>query len=276
MSRSYFPTEYWSGVAARYGRSDDGALAPILHPDAPIWFNLTVDRLQKKLWQRALRACALPANAKILDIGCGTGRWIRRYSEAGFNPVGIDATQHMLQRANEIGTHSPLIVAPAQNLPFKDRTFDLISSVTVVQHVIPADQPKILREMARVLRPGGHLLLLELISGAGPHIFPRSPTDWRKLAEDAGLKLETFRGQEFLLPDRIFTGGIQFVRRVLTGATPSVLPAQSRSVSRPSLRRRIYWSARHLTCKLSEWVEPAAEAVCPNNWATHGLFLFRK
>lgn len=218
----------------------------------------------------------MPVNAKILDIGCGTGRWLRRYSKAGFAAIGIDATQHMLQRANEIGTHSPLVVASAQNLPFKDAAFDLISSVTVVQHVVPIDQPKILREMARVLRPGGRILLLELIRGAGPHIFPRSPANWRHLAEGAGLTLEHFQSQEFLLFDRAFTGSIHLTRRILRGPEPFQLPAQSPAAIRPSLTRRIYWSARHLACKLSEWVEPAAEAVCPSNWATHGLFLFRK
>lgn len=276
MSRSYSPAEYWNAVASRYGRADDDALAAILHPGAPAWFNLAIDRMQNAAWQRALRSCAPRSDAKILDIGCGTGRWLRRYCEAGFTAIGIDATQHMLQRANELGTHSPLIIAPAQYLPFRDGTFDLVSSVTVVQHVIPADQPKILHEMARILRPGGHLLFLELIRGAGPHIFPHSLASWRKIAESAGLMLETFRGQEFLLFDRAFTGGIQILRGILRGPAPSQLPSQSQASGGPSLPHRVYWSARHLTCKLSEWVEPAAEAVCPSSWATHGLFLFRK
>lgn len=276
MANDYSPAEYWKGVASGYGATDEDALAPVLHPGAPAWFNLTIDRLQHKAWLNAVRACGLAQDAKALDVGCGTGRWLRRYTRAGYHAIGIDPTQDMLRRVNEMGTTTPLVAALAQRLPFQNDSFDLVSAVTVVQHVAPSDQAAILREMSRVLRPGGSLLLIELIRGVAPHIFPRRMGDWIALGQDAGLRLIHQEGQEFLLFDRAFVGMIQSVRRAGGRPVNCSLPAQSPGQSPDSLGRRAYWWARRVTCKLSTWVEPAAKLICPDRWATHGVFVFRK
>ena len=277
MLRSYSPGDYWNRIASTFGHSDEWGYAPILHPDAPAWFNLTIDRLQRRSWHRAVVSCGIHRGSRVLDVGCGTGRWLRRYSAMGLSAVGVDATPEMLARAAEMGTASELILAPAQHLPFENGCFDFVSAVTVVQHVSPSDQPKIIGEMARILRPGGRLLLIELIRGSGPHIFPRRLSDWCKQADTAGLMLESCEGQEFLLFDRAFVSLIQAGRRIIRRKAESpALPAQVEPGKPLSFAKRAYWSARRVTCTLSEWVEPAASLLCPKQWATHGLFLFRK
>jgi ubiquinone/menaquinone biosynthesis C-methylase UbiE len=74
----------------------------------------------------------------------------------------------MLELTAGGGVECQLVIGCAQNLPFGDGFFDLVSAVTVTQHMPPVERGEALKEMARVLQPGRHLLLLELIRGQGP------------------------------------------------------------------------------------------------------------
>jgi len=275
MPQTYSPKDYWSGVADS-SANDATGYAPVLHPDAPEWFNALIDRLQERAWKRGLAGASPAPGARVLDVGCGTGRWLRRYAEFGLNAFGVDAIPGMLRRALEIGTNCPVVAAPAQRLPFQNEAFDFVSAVTVVQHV-PADaQPRVLREMARVLRPGGHLMLLELTRGYGPHVFPRAPANWIQQVSAAGLSLVNYGGQEFLLVDRALVKCVQAIRGVAGASGGATLPGQTPSTDSWSPSRKIYWAARHVACKLSEWIEPVAQRICPVEWATHVLMVFRK
>jgi len=131
----YSPREYWTGISERFRSADPDGFAPVLHPDAPAWFNRTIDSLQSRAMKRALTLAKVQTGSRFLDVGCGTGRWVRRYAQLGFRPIGIDATAGMLQTAREHGTTPPLTVGWASALPFADAYFDAVSDVTVIQHI---------------------------------------------------------------------------------------------------------------------------------------------
>jgi len=272
--------EYWDNVASAYGGADQQGFAPVLHPDAPAWYNITIDRLQEKSWRRGLQRCGLSEGALVLDVGCGTGRWLRRYKKLNFCAVGIDATQDMLRRALTGGSGLAVVAARAQRLPFPDGAFDLVSDVTVVQHIASPEQDGVLQEMARVLKPGGHLLLMELIRGHAPHIFPRSPRKWIEAGAAAGLSPVIWEGQEFLLLDQMFVQTVRAARRLAGGKKVATLPAQGDAPDgRDNARmtgRRVYWALRRICCTLSEWAEPLVRRTCPGTWATHALFVLQK
>src|SRR6266478_4051500 len=100
---------------------------------------------------------------RILDAGCGNGRYSRfllREADADAIITGFDLSQRMLERARKrLGsdrvTH---VAADLTRLPYADATFDAAVSGWVLEH-LPDPRPG-LRELARVLKPGGKLLLL--------------------------------------------------------------------------------------------------------------------
>ena len=279
----YSPKEYWTKLAEGSDSVDAAGFAPILHPLAPLWFNQFIDNLQFRALRRALALAGVPHGARFLDVGCGTGRWVRRYGELGFSAVGVDATIGMLQIARTHETRAPLTTGLAQSLPFCDAVFDCLSDITVVQH-IPYDlQPKALREMIRVLKPGGRMILMEVICGKDSriekdsHVFPREPRDWISEVEHCGASLIDWFGQEFLLADRLFVRSAQSLLGRKGNLVKQVQSASRHSSSwESSLAHRVYWLLRHITVPFSVWAEPAVARICPASLATHGVFVFRK
>ena len=102
-------------------------------------------------------AALLPPEARVLELGIGTGRIAYPVAQAGCHVVGIDLSRDMLA---EVGRHpqgvgSPLLLAQAdiEHLPIKDRIMDAVLAVHVL-HLVP-DWRQALAEAARTLRPGG-------------------------------------------------------------------------------------------------------------------------
>jgi ubiquinone/menaquinone biosynthesis C-methylase UbiE len=273
---AYSPKKYWTSVADEFRSADAAGLAPVLHFGAPTWFNRLIDKLQYRAVRRALALAEIPRGSRILDVGCGTGRWLRRYQELGFQATGVDATPGMLGLAIERGTTAPLIAGEATCLPFADAEFDCVSDITVVQHIPQSLQPLALHEMVRVLKPGGRLILMELLRGDNAHIFPRTPQDWIQQVASCGAKPIGWFGQEYFLLDRFF---VRVARMLTEGngnhASAGVTPLQASS-EHSTIARRIYWNLRHVTAPLSAWMDPVAEKICPAHIATHGVFVFRK
>jgi SAM-dependent methyltransferase len=105
----------------------------------------------------ALERLAPGANARILDVGCGTGAnlaMLRRFGRA----VGIDLTWRGLAYAHERGERG-VGQASATALPFGNDRFDLVTSFDMLQCLPPDLEQAALGEMHRVLRPGGHAVL---------------------------------------------------------------------------------------------------------------------
>jgi SAM-dependent methyltransferase len=267
---------YWSEVAAKFRSADATGFAPVLHPGAPEWFNRVIDSQQLRAVKRALALSTARRSSSVLDVGCGSGRWVRRYQAFGYRATGLDATQTMLQIARDQKTSAQLISGEAQRLPFADFSFDCVSDITVVQHIPFSLQPLAISEMMRVLRPDGSLILIELIRGEGLHIFPRPPEDWIRQAELYGGKLIGWFGEEFFPLDHAFVGIVQSARRHKLGLSRRHKVSLDASPREPTLARRAYWGLRRITVAISSWVDPAVEKLLPARLASHGVFVFRK
>jgi SAM-dependent methyltransferase len=98
--------------------------------------------------------------ANALDVGCGEGRFCRMLGAAGVRPTGIDPTQELLEVARRRDPEGDYRLGRAEQLAFDAASFDLVVSyITLID--IP-DFRAAIREMARVLKPGGSLLMANL------------------------------------------------------------------------------------------------------------------
>jgi ubiquinone/menaquinone biosynthesis C-methylase UbiE len=134
------------------------------------WRTSSLGEITEELEHRLLFRLAGPlAGRFVLDVGCGDGTLAGAFAASGAaRVIGCDADARMIARANQSHASSgpaclvapAFLVADATRLPFADASFDIVSIVTVLAFI--PDAGAALREIARVLRPGGTLVLGDL------------------------------------------------------------------------------------------------------------------
>src|SRR5262245_61046513 len=139
-------------------------------------FALTYDRQLAKVEKAGLadvRAGLIgQASGRVLEIGAGTGANLPLYS-AGVESITLTEPERPMIRRLErrVSEHAPsatILRAPAEDLPFEDDTFDTVISTLVLCGV--DDQPRALRQLLRVLRPGGRFLFMEHVRSDEPRL----------------------------------------------------------------------------------------------------------
>ncbi|OGH20046.1 MAG: hypothetical protein A3D74_03945 [Candidatus Levybacteria bacterium RIFCSPHIGHO2_02_FULL_37_13] len=96
----------------------------------------------------------------LLDIGCGTGRMVKYFNDLGFKALGCDIYDDALKAARKINKKNSIVRASAVKLPFKKNAFDMIISISVIEHLTPKEAEKFIKEAERVLKPGGFIFLV--------------------------------------------------------------------------------------------------------------------
>ena len=133
----------FDGVAARYDLT-----------------NTVLSFGQDRGWRRATRqALALALGDKVLDVGAGTGVSTAELARSGAYAVGADLSVGMLQAGRRVRPDTPLLAGDALRLPFADGTFDAVTISFALRNVVDTDAA--LRELARVTRAGGRLVVCE-------------------------------------------------------------------------------------------------------------------
>jgi SAM-dependent methyltransferase len=122
-----------------------------------------------------LERAGVAVGGRVLDAGCGGGGMPLSLAEEAGAVVGIDPAERFQDAGARLGRERGLrnlhfALADGMALPFRDRSFDLVLSHAVIEHV--ADAPLYLRECARVLTPRGHVYLstAPYLSFAGAHL----------------------------------------------------------------------------------------------------------
>ena len=100
----------------------------------------------------------LAGSRRILDIGCGEGQASRRLTALGSEVIGLDPTRAQLRTASDRGGGPAYAHAIAEALPCRGGSFDAVVMCLVIEHIEAYDVA--IREVARVLEPGGKFLLL--------------------------------------------------------------------------------------------------------------------
>ncbi len=155
--------------------------------------------MQRLIFDRAHRAVIerTPGDLqpkRILDVGCGTGRLLRRaghrWPEARL--FGIDLTEGMVCQAHRLTPGAAFAVSQAEKLPLPDASLDLALSTVSFHHW--ADQAEGVRQVAHVLRPGGVFILADMAVPYWIWLIMRhgqfaSAKMQRKMFENAGLSV---------------------------------------------------------------------------------------
>jgi demethylmenaquinone methyltransferase/2-methoxy-6-polyprenyl-1,4-benzoquinol methylase len=133
-----------------------------------------------RIWRRrAVVALGLGPGSTVLDLACGTGDLCRDLARAGHRPVGADLSFGMLAHAR---TGSPLLQGDGTELPLRDATLDGAISGFALRNFVAL--PPVFAELARVIRPGGRVALLDVATPTNPllrtghaayfgHVVPR-------------------------------------------------------------------------------------------------------
>src|SRR6266404_4721445 len=192
-------------------------------------------------------------NLRVLDVGCGTGKWLAELASAGCNVAGIDPSEEMLRRAFA-NVRGDLRRGSAEALPWGNAWFDVVLYINSFHHVAAPETA--LRETFRVLRPGGYsfplgwILTREPAAGTCTSSFPPllpwiSDDSLRVLAVSIGSRLGLHGcggpGRRAPAVLDVFRGGLPkwHPRAVIYLAADGPLAAglRGRSAANPSRRR---------------------------------------
>ena len=136
------------------------------------FYDVVVEPLNAPLRAAARRVCPPQPEWTVLDVGCGTGTAMAEYAEVGCRVIGADPSSAMIEQARaRLGDDADLRVIDGSHLPVDDASVDLVLVSLVLHSVARADAVGILREAARVLVPGGRVLVVDF--GTSGLRFPR-------------------------------------------------------------------------------------------------------
>ena len=123
-------------------------------------------RRRVAVFSALLPGLRLPERARVLELGCGGGTYVRLLAGLGYRTVGLDYSVPSLQRAVTVdpGRKGTYLAGEAYGLPFAPDSFDLVVSIGVLQAL--SEPARALAEMARVMRPGA-VLVVEALNGHG-------------------------------------------------------------------------------------------------------------
>lgn len=158
---------------------------------------------------------------RLLDVACGPGLLLKAAAMRGVHPSGLDISQVAIGMAKQFVPTADVRVGNAEQLPFEDDSFDLLTCIGSLERMF--DREQVLREMRRVVKPGGRLCLM-LRNATAPgwriwrrwlrqqnhagHQDARGLREWRTLLEGAGFEITGVHMDQW---------GRQKLRRVLRG-----------------------------------------------------------
>jgi ubiquinone/menaquinone biosynthesis C-methylase UbiE len=192
------------------------------------WYATPLGQLVDRVEKAALFALLPDLNGRrVLEVGCGTGNITEALSRRGARVVGLDLSGPMLaaaqNRARQQGYAPDLVRSGAGVLPFPESSFDGVISILALDFM--ADRPGAVREMVKVLRPRG-FLILALLNRYSPWTLKRVVRVWFKPSLWRQVRFATSRELRQLLTGHPDLTGLSASRAVYfpPWASPALLP----------------------------------------------------
>lgn len=160
------------------------------------------------------------AGRRLLDVGCGTGRFLSWCISAGFDAKGIDSSSDMLREAALRIDPERVCLGSAEQLPYDSNVFDVVTVLRTLSHI--KDIEKVFRELSRVTTSTGALLITDI---HGSHAYTNTTVrgDW------GSVEIETFKRapEEIIAIARLY-GWEMKENRILTAKNLFWSPAPGR------------------------------------------------
>jgi ubiquinone/menaquinone biosynthesis C-methylase UbiE len=210
---------YWEDRARRFA-GERGGLAAVCAYGMPEFYNLAIHMEQRLALDPWLK---VGVGTRVLDVGCGVGRWSRLLAARGAQVTGVDLSPTMIAQARRRATREGVAdrcrfqVQDVSSLDVGER-FDLVLGVTVLQHILdPNALRSALAAMSAHLAPGGRMILLEAAPTAVKEhcdstVFTARHRDvYLDMFRDCGLVLQALTGVD---PAPFRTQLLPYVRKL--------------------------------------------------------------
>jgi 2-polyprenyl-3-methyl-5-hydroxy-6-metoxy-1,4-benzoquinol methylase len=198
----YVPARYWEERARRFAAEGEG-LAAVCSYGMPAFYNRMIHWSQRLALAPWLR---VGPDTRVLDVGCGVGRWSGLLAGRGADVTGVDISPTMIEQAQSRTAATRLtgrcrfLVQDIAELDTGER-YDLVLGVTVLQHILdPQALRSTLERLGAHLAPGGRMILLEAAPARAAHtcdttVFQaRGRQSYLKLFAQTGLHLRAITG----------------------------------------------------------------------------------
>jgi SAM-dependent methyltransferase len=213
-------------------------------------------------------------NRSVLDLGCGRGRWSKEYAKRGATVTGIDISPQAIGILTDEMPQHRFISGDIATVSFPDESFDIVNSVTVLQHMPDWKQRIALDHLSRWLKPGGFAVLLENVTAFdAPHVFAHRADDWIRIVEATGLKCRSSCGSNFEVLFEVKSWLMRWLRGNQLpdkSAVPTMMPAEAFS-----LKHHIEDGIRTVLAVISFPVEWTCH-MFPLSTPTHRVMIFSK
>ncbi len=169
---------------------------------------------ERRFRQLALAGLSLSPETAILDLCCGGGQTTRFLVELCQKVTGLDASPIALERARKAVPQATYVQGFAEALPFPQQQFDLVHTSVALHEMTPPQLLEILKEVYRVLQPGGTFALIDLHKPNNPLFWPplavfmalfETETAWQLLETDLEQQLTSVGFRE--CQQRLYAGG---------------------------------------------------------------------
>jgi len=273
----------WAGI--NYAVDPDG-LGNVCFAGAPLWLNRYYARSQMMVYQKLFkRLPTVGTRKRALEVGCGAGRWCRFLNDRGYETVGIDLQPELIEMNRVRYPNIKFYCISVQDY-LAEEPFDLISAVTVVQHIPFDEQGVVFQKFRDIMRVGGHIIMLDSIHYQTPHVFSNTVREWQTKVEKAGFRCIAIQRYDYTPFLRFYSCMEQRIMLMLrqgvlneAALTPEALVASPPVASSTGGRRNFFgWLAGALT-RLSLGLDTLVEPVLVQSniplLARHCGFLFR-
>lgn len=122
--------------------------------------------------QLALQGLTILPETKVLDLCCGSGQTTQFLVQRSHHVTGLDASPFSLKRAEKNVPQAEYVEAFAEAMPFSDSQFDFVQTSVALHEMAPEQLQQILREVYRVLKPGGYFALIDFHTPTNPLFKP--------------------------------------------------------------------------------------------------------